>query len=204
MKCCSTWTTYITHAIENRQKFTKVQYTLYRKIEMSKMTQNSMFDRGGSRADIEKSTEKIVKAVGEMGKDSRKMVDAVKTGSEKIVDSINKVKIGNSANQSTPTVPSAVSKGLRSVAESTAQLAGHLHSNPSEIGAVADSASGIQKQFKDLVECAEQYAQSTNDLMAAAHETTQSSNWIGGQYGGGGGVSVNNSFGRVVGSFQDL
>lgn len=143
--------------------------------------------------DIEKAAQQITKTIADEGKNSQKIVEAVKKGSEQIVDSVSKVRIGNAAT-STPAAL-AISTGLRSIAESTSQLAGHLYSNPAKIGAVAESAKGLNKQFSDLVEGAEKYAESANKLRAAASETVKASDWIGGQHSGEGGVSVNNSCG---------
>ena len=147
--------------------------------------------------DIEKASQQITKAIADEGKNSQKIVEAVKTGSEKIVDAVSKVRIGNVATAPATSTPAAmaISTGLHSIAESTSQLAGHLYSNPAKIGAVAESAKGLNKQFSDLVEGAEKYAESANKLRAAASETVKASDWIGGQYSGEDGVSVNNSCG---------
>jgi hypothetical protein len=96
-----------------------------------------------------------------------------------------------------------VHQGLKGVAVSTSQIADYLRVHPGELQVVAESASGIQSQFSDLVEGMQKFAGSANELRTVTQETIKGSDWIGGKFSGGG-VSVNNSFGRVVGSFEAL
>jgi len=108
-------------------------------------------------------------------------------------------------NEMPPATPaSAVAAGLTGIAESTAKMANLLRANPGELRTVAESAKAFNKQYSDLVDGIQDYAEGYQRLQETTANVTQSAGWIGGNYSNGGGVAVNNSFGRVVGSHAEL
>ena len=102
------------------------------------------------------------------------------------------------------TAASAIHESLKSVAVSVAQIADYARTHPLELPVALESAKSVNRQFSDLVEDSQKFAESRERLRETATEVSQAAGWIGSNYSGGGGVSVNNSFGRVVGSYGDL
>ena len=162
--------------------------------------QNAMFDSTASQQGLTKAADRIVKAIGAGDKTSQKIIETIKTGTEKIVDSVNKVRTTNNAGQPTPV---AIAAGLTSIAESATKTAHHLRTHPGEMKTAADTMTSVGQQMTDLTDCARQAAENGMRLRAAVGEAAKTADWVGGQYCGGG-VTVNNSFGRVVTSFGDL
>jgi len=98
---------------------------------------------------------------------------------------------------------SSIHESLQSIAVATSQIADYVRMNPSELASGLESAKGIAGQFTELIDHASEYSESMRELQSATQEAIKASDWIGGRFSGGG-VSVNNSFGRVVGSFHEL
>ena len=161
--------------------------------------QNAMFDSTATQQGLTKAADRIVKAITDGDKTSQKIIETIKTGTEKIVDSIGKTRTTNNASQ--PDSVTAIHRGLKSVAVGTAQIAEHVRKNPSEIPAALESAQAVNRQFTDLVDTASQFAQCADTLQAVTQETVKAGHWIGGQYCGNGGAVANN---RVVHSFGEL
>jgi methyl-accepting chemotaxis protein len=96
-----------------------------------------------------------------------------------------------------------IHQGLQCVAASTTQIADHIRTDATDIPTAIESAKAVSKQFTDLIDRASAFAKECRRLRETAEEVERATEWIGKKYCGGG-VSVNNSFGRVIGSFQDL
>ena len=108
------------------------------------------------------------------------------------------------SNQLTPTASSAIYESLESIAVGTARVADHVRAYPADTSAALESAQAIAKQYSDLTDQASKFADENRRLRETAAEVNKTAGWVGSNFSGGGGVSVNNSFGRVVGSFSDL
>lgn len=168
---------------------------------------NLTWDTTASQKGVERVTDRIIKAIADEGKKSQRVVDAVKAGSEKVADAVGKIKCTQNTDQSHPTAAEAVHESLRSIAASTAQIADQALKNPNEIPAMLTSAKAIAEKYADLTTQATAYSQEYKRLHQTAAEVEKAAGWIGSNYGGDGccqSVPVNNSFGRVVGNFQEL
>jgi methyl-accepting chemotaxis protein len=129
---------------------------------------------------VEKASQKIIGAVD-------KDTAATKANAEKICDAIGKIKPTNNTEQ--PAAPSPTVKvlyqGLRSVSESTSQIAEQVIARPGELKATMESASAIVRQLTDLVTSASKAAEDSEGLREVAIEASQTSRWIGGNTTGG-------------------
>ena len=144
---------------------------------------------------IAKATETMTcKLSGDIKQNAEKITAAVKDGTKDVVDSVK--RITTNANQNPPTIAVDVSAGLASISESTAKLANHLRSNPTEMSTVAESAEAVGKQFNDLIVSTKEFAKGRERLKKTTAEVAQSTGWISSNYPNGC-VSVNNSSGLV-------
>lgn len=149
------------------------------------VVRNLTFDSNASKQNVEAAAKKIV--------------TAVEKGSTRIVDALNKTKATQNSQASTPTIAT----GLANIAESMGKTADYLRSHPDKLEVAADATKGISQQLTDLADCAATSAQNDERLHEVVSETKKTSEWLGGNFSGGG-VPVNNSFGRVVNSFESL
>jgi len=178
--------------------------------------ENLTWDANASKRNIESATRQMVgaieKGIGRVSTDvqrgSERVVAAVKDGTGKVADTIKRTNNSTeSANSTAPTsATEAIQTGLRSVAASAHRVAEHIGNHPTELGWMAESGKAVGEQFSKLIQSAERFAESADDLKMATEETQKAAEWLGSNSCGGGRqcIPVNNSFGRVVGSFQDL
>ena len=97
----------------------------------------------------------------------------------------------------------AIYKGLTSLGASANRIAERIRTNPADFGTMMESGKALQEQLGKLIESAEQYGKSANELRTATEATVQASNWIDGNFRSNQ-CAVANSFGNVVGSFDAL
>ena len=110
-------------------------------------------------------------------------------------------------NQPVPASVAALCEGLRSAAISAGRMADYIASNPSteNVGAIAEGVDAIGKQLNDLADGAKGLTEDTGKLQGTVTEMSQTAGWISDKFGGGNqSVAVNNSFGQVVHSFNEL
>jgi len=177
-------------------------------------TPNSVFNQSWQGLATEKGVDRasatITKAVADVGKDAKRVADAVKAGSDKIVDAVGKIKATSNAEETAALTPAvkAVCQGLLDVSESTAQLAEHFLSHPSEWESVGEQGEKVNEQFAELVRSVKHCADGREQLRMATTEIAKNSQWGSENSPCGGGnqcISVGNrSFGNVVGSFDAL
>ena len=175
---------------------------------MSSMSVFNSWDWSGYArgSDIEKASAKVAGAVergtdkmtcklsGDMKQNAEKIASVVKDNAKDVVDSVK--RITTNSDQNPPTIAVEVSTGLASISESTAKLANHLRSNPTEMSTVAGSAEAIGKQFNDLIVSTKEFAKGREQLKKTTAEVAKAAGWINSNYPSGG-VSVNNSCGLI-------
>ena len=110
------------------------------------------------------------------------------------------------AEQTVPLAPPAVASGLHSIALSTAKMADYSRTNPSELRRITEMGDRVIEQYRDLIGAAKKSVDDGKELLSAAEEAKKTAGWIGTNLCGENTVSipVNNSFGRVVNSFEAL
>ena len=168
------------------------QSSLVFNMDWSGFARSSDVEKAAGRVtgSLDRATKEITKAVTDVSRDAKGIADAVKTGSERVVDAVGKIKneqnIEQTDNQPASRAVSVVSAGLDAVADSTAQLADRLRSHPHEFRKVSESMEGIGKKFNDLVHSTSEYARINERLQKTVADVSQASNWIGGNYSGEG------------------
>ena len=132
---------------------------------------------------------------------SQNGLDAVKAGSEKIVDAVGKIKSTNNVEQTVAqrSTASTIADGLTGIGESALKMAQHLYDHPDEGQTVVETMSRISQQLTDLTRCAEQASDNSNQLREAVGEAQTTADWFNENDNGGGSqvFSVGNAFGRV-------
>jgi len=153
--------------------------------------QNLTWDHVAYRGDVEraagrvtgsldKATKEITKAVVDVGRDSKRIVDAVKTGTEKVVDAMKRTATTN-ASGSNPNVPLAVRaihRGLLDISESADCIAQYLAINPAEMGAATEAAEAVGKRFSELVEATSQCNEGSERLRMQVEEMEKTMDWV--------------------------
>ena len=157
---------------------------------------NGSWNNLASEKGVERATEKITKAIADVNKDSQKVADAVKAGSEKIVDAVGKIKSTNNAEQTTAPIL-AVSTGLRSIAESANRISERIRNHPSgELGATIEAGTAIGRQFVDLLAAAKTFDEGNEKLRGTVESVTKGANWLVGEFCGRGN-DANGTVGRL-------
>ena len=163
---------------------------------------NLTWDANASKQHVEQAAKTVTAAIE---KNTDKITATIKDGTKAISEATRKATTNESSNSRTsPVAASVVAAGLSGIAESTAQTAHYLRSNPTELKRTAETMEGIGRQFTDLTACATQSAENNERLWGVVGETKKTVEWIGSNFANGGNVPISNSFGRVVGSFGDL
>ena len=99
----------------------------------------------------------------------------------------------------------AIYRGLSYVSQSVAHIADRVRTTPSELGRIVDTGRSVGQQLADIIYDAEKVADGSESLRQTTAEAAKTADWIGRQNNGGGNqCAVNNSFGRVVGSYAEL
>jgi len=150
----------------------------------SRPIQNLTWDRNSSRQDIQSATKEITKAVADVGKDTKKIVDTVKAGSDKVVDAIGRIKSTTNAEQTAApkSKASAVATGLTSIAESASKMAQHLCTHPDEGKTIVDGMERINRQLTDLTVCAREAADNNEKLREVVSESKSTADHILGNF----------------------
>jgi hypothetical protein len=173
------------------------------KITMTRMTPNMFFNLDWSgyakSSDIEKASAKVTGAIergtekitgtidknlgkvsSEIKQNTDKIAGAVKDGTKDIVDSVKRINTTNAvgSNQNVPLAVKAVQKGLQDVSEATSRIAGHLVTNPSDLGAATQAAESVGKRFSELVKATSQYEEGTSKLNGMVGEMEKCLDWV--------------------------
>ena len=146
-----------------------------------------------------------------MGKNLQKVVDAVKQGSDKIIDAVGKIKIVNNApsdnlQPASPTMQT-VHAGFRCIAATTARIADSILERPAEAKAAVDRARGVHTQFGDMIETATRLCDDNEALCSTVSEVRKTEDWFSSQCNDGGQCAAVSSGGgavRVFNSFQEV
>ena len=174
---------------------------------MTRMSSMSVFnwDAQASQKGVERAADRIVKAIGDEGRNSQKIVEAVKAGSEKVVDAVGKIKATTNVahHQPVPDSVSTVHRGLVDMSKATAHIADYLASHPDEMSAATQATESISKEFGALVEAVSAFDEGDAKLRGMVGEMAKVQDWVATRFPNGGSVPVNNA-GRVVHSFNEL
>jgi hypothetical protein len=127
---------------------------------------NGSWNNLATEKGVERTTEKIVKAIADGGKQTQKVVEAVKVGSEKVVDAVAKIKPTTNAEQTAAPKPATetLHDGLKGIAASASRIADAVLARPNEVKATMESATTTVRQFTDLVDRASRAAEDSEQM----------------------------------------
>ena len=110
-----------------------------------------------------------------------------------------------SNNQSQPTASEMICQSLRSVASISGRLANFIDENPHEADNLVGGIKAVSEQMDELASAVADARDAGGDLKATVQQIESTAGWVLDRYSAGTpSVTVNNAFGRVVGSFADL